>query len=747
MDNTTTLFLAEAANGLCLFEDRGSQAEPEALHRVSTVVWQTQLTWLSAAHSFDEFRRRVRLVAFQPFRSMHQALAYQRLLSGGGNEEDAFLALVAFVQRETKRRSRPYVTTSNVIIQRKDPQTFVLASDEEPREVLRGIYQHLDAFIELQRFESQLAIGDNYPIPHLASKPAEDDQFERLPDEVLLHLFSFLSSEASLAKAELVCRRWRRVVADEQLNRQAWNPDAARRALAFAAAREKLRFVQETNENGIIRMGAMLGEQLRALEALGQQLQEWYLEHFPELKDLLPADLGRSEATSWPSLVLLLGKRKTVTTAWRGGVVQALSEIVGSKKLAGSILATSVISSGRDISQAEERSMLAHAKRIVDTQKEVVGLQDDLATMAQQSAPGLAMLLDPLTVAELLRATGSLVSLAKCTWMTIARLNPVAFSLHPNDPWMEAASDEDYHQLMRVPEDSYLWQFITRQNASWASELSQWQIKRVTYLLAKLVGNAAKIDAFGAGSAQPELEAYRQRLKKRADLLLAGGHLTPTPGDMAVAGLEDDYHSDTDDEVYWGDGDVDGDGDDYDDDGQGEVYTTPVAWVPASGLPWSASPAPASSPQGGFEFFAGLGGGTSPIPQPTAGPGGPLFGTGPVIQRSYSTSSDSSSESDESDESDDDEENSRRSGAGLEVATIWLVINSLVSMELLIYEESRRLFVMLQSPGPDQRRIVRLVEEFNGHLDPVQLSSALRLLVARAQPSRGLRGGCPPGTR
>ncbi|ELR20549.1 nucleolar protein, putative [Acanthamoeba castellanii str. Neff] len=601
MDNTTTLFLAEAANGLCLFEDRGSQAEPEALHR--------------------EFRRRVRLVAFQPFRSMHQALAYQRLLS------------------ETKRRSRPYVTTSNVIIQRKDPQTFVLASDEEPREVLRGIYQHLDAFIELQRFESQLAIGDNYPIPHLASKPAEDDQFERLPDEVLLHLFSFLSSEASLAKAEL---------------------------------------------NGIIRMGAMLGEQLRALEALGQQLQEWYLEHFPELKDLLPADLGRSEATR---------KRKTVTTAWRGGVVQALSEIVGSKKLAGSILATSVISSGRDISQAEERSMLAHAKRIVDTQKEVVGLQDDLATMAQQSAPGLAMLLDPLTVAELLRATGSLVSLAKCTWMTIARLNPVAFSLHPNDPWMEAASDEDYHQLMRVPEDSYLWQFITRQNASWASELSQWQIKRVTYLLAKLVGNAAKIDAFGAGSAQPELEAYRQRLKKRADLLLAGGHLTPTPGDMAVAGLEDDYHSDTDDEVYWGDGDVDGDGDDYDDDGQGEVYTTPVAW------------------------------------------------------RSYSTSSDSSSESDESDESDDDEENSRRSGAGLEVATIWLVINSLVSMELLIYEESRRLFVMLQSPGPDQRRIVRLVEEFNGHLDPVQLSSALRLLVARAQPSRGLRGGCPPGTR
>jgi hypothetical protein len=57
MDNTTTLFLAEAANGLCLFEDRGSQAEPEALHRVSTVVWQagpaTQRTWLSAAHSFD----------------------------------------------------------------------------------------------------------------------------------------------------------------------------------------------------------------------------------------------------------------------------------------------------------------------------------------------------------------------------------------------------------------------------------------------------------------------------------------------------------------------------------------------------------------------------------------------------------------------------------------------------------------------------------------------------------------------
>ncbi len=42
-------------------------------------------------------------------------------------------------------------------------------------------------------------------------------------------------------------------------------------------------------------------------------------------------------------------------------------------------------------------------------------------------------------------------------------------------------------ELMRVPEESYLWQFITRHNASWASELSQWQMKRVTYLLAKLV--------------------------------------------------------------------------------------------------------------------------------------------------------------------------------------------------------------------------------------------------------------------
>jgi hypothetical protein len=40
------------------------------------------------------------------------------------------------------------------------------------------------------------------------------------------------------------------------------------------------------------------------------------------------------------------GKRKEVVTAWRGGVVHALSEIVGSKKLAGSILAASVISFG-----------------------------------------------------------------------------------------------------------------------------------------------------------------------------------------------------------------------------------------------------------------------------------------------------------------------------------------------------------------------------------------------------------------
>jgi hypothetical protein len=167
------------------------------------------------------------------------------------------------------------------------------------------------------------------------------------------------------------------------------------------------------------------------------------------------------------------------------------------------------------------------------------------------------------------------------------------------------------------------------------------------------VGNAAKIDAFGAGSA-PELESSRQRHKKRTDLRLAGGPVTPTPSDMEVAGLEDDYHSDTDDEVYWGDEDAIDDDDDYNYDGQGEVYTTPVAMVPASGLPWSASPAPAPSPQGGFGFFAGFGGGTSPAPQPTPGS---VFGAGPVIRRSASSSSDSSSDS--SSESDDEAENAR----------------------------------------------------------------------------------------
>jgi hypothetical protein len=41
-----------------------------------------------------------------------------------------------------------------------------------------------------------------------ASKPADADQFDRLPDEVLLHLFSFLPDEATLARLELVSKRW-----------------------------------------------------------------------------------------------------------------------------------------------------------------------------------------------------------------------------------------------------------------------------------------------------------------------------------------------------------------------------------------------------------------------------------------------------------------------------------------------------------------------------------------------------------
>jgi RNA processing factor Prp31 len=57
-------------------------------------------------------------------------------------------------------------------------------------------------------------------------------------------------------------------------------------------------------------MGKLLNEQVNAMNTSAQQLRAWYLEHFPELKDLLPSDwtTGSSiRAADWANLVLLLG--------------------------------------------------------------------------------------------------------------------------------------------------------------------------------------------------------------------------------------------------------------------------------------------------------------------------------------------------------------------------------------------------------------------------------------------------------
>jgi hypothetical protein len=143
------------------------------------------------------------------------------------------------------------------------------------------------------------------------------------------------------------------------------------------------------------------------------------------------------------------------------------------------------------------------------------------------------------------------------------------------------------------------------------------------------VGNAAKIDAFCSGSTlQPEHEAYLQLLEQRADHLLSGGHF-PTPNDIEVAGLEDEYHSDTDDEVYWGEDAG------SDDDQGGEEGFLSFGREPATpwGLLRGAVPPPvAQVPSGLF--------GASPwMPQGAVSPV-PLFGSGAVTQQSASSSSD-----------------------------------------------------------------------------------------------------------
>jgi hypothetical protein len=41
--------------------------------------------------------------------------------------------------------------------------------------------------------------------------------------------------------------------------------------------------------------------------------------------------------------------------------------------------------------------------------------------------------------------------------------------------------------MPQLDNDSYLWQYVVERNPSWEKQLSRWQLKRITYHLAKIV--------------------------------------------------------------------------------------------------------------------------------------------------------------------------------------------------------------------------------------------------------------------
>jgi hypothetical protein len=99
------------------------------------------------------------------------------------------------------------------------------------------------------------------------------------------------------------------------------------------------------------------------------------------------------------------------------------------------------------------------------------------------------------------------------------------------------------------------------------------------------VGNAAKVDAFRSGF-DPAHAAYLTKLQQRAQVLLSGDH-SPTPDEPEVNGIEDDYYSDTDDELG-----LDHDEDDSS-DAEEECYSSfGQPWsLPEPQHPWASAPA------------------------------------------------------------------------------------------------------------------------------------------------------------
>jgi len=354
MADAKTLFtLHECAAGYALFE-------VVAFEEIGGLLEDS----MDTVTDLKRFGRAIKLKAFQPFESAHEALENANAIS----EHAMTGTLHNFLELNLPKIKKKSSKTSSFALGLIDPGLATAVSeglgvtcrsDDTVREILRGCRLHLDTFIK-----------------GLTGGAAE--------------------------KAQL--------------------------GLGHSYSRSKVKFNPARSDNMIIQSIALLDQLDKDVNTFAMRVREWYSWHFPELKDIVKDNIMFARAAAYiqnKNSLFSSSSSKTdddddeAMDTDKEDKLAGLIEIVGEEDIAKSVISAARTSMGMDCSSIDMINIVNFTERMVKLAEYRRKLSLYLTDKMEVVAPNLSALIGDTVAARLISKAGSLTNLAKAPASTV----------------------------------------------------------------------------------------------------------------------------------------------------------------------------------------------------------------------------------------------------------------------------------------------------------------------------------------
>lgn len=175
--------------------------------------------------------------------------------------------------------------------------------------------------------------------------------------------------------------------------------------VAHGLSRYKLKFSAEKVDIMIIQAVSLLDDLDKEINNYTMRLKEWYGWHFPELTKVV------SDNLVYTKVVKTVGMRHKVIETDLSGILP--------EDIEKDVKDAAEISMGTEISDTDEKYIIALCDQILELTDYRANLQEYLKNRMQALAPNLTAVVGELVGARLICHAGSLVNLAKCPASTV----------------------------------------------------------------------------------------------------------------------------------------------------------------------------------------------------------------------------------------------------------------------------------------------------------------------------------------